>query len=82
MKKVTEEEYREFFKNNEDLRPIASFSDPEGTCHFGYGVPTMDTDWGISGTDEPLARCQMRKDNRHSGISELRLYAKIFRSSL
>lgn len=68
MKKVTEQEYREFFKNNEDLRPIASFSDPDGTCHFGYGVPAVDTDWGISGTDEPLARCQMRKDNRHSGV--------------
>lgn len=68
MKKVTEQEYREFFKNNEYLRPIASFSDPDGTCHFGYGVPAMDTDWGISGTDKPLARCQMRKENRHSGI--------------
>ena len=43
-------------------------SDPDGTCHFGYGVPAMDTDWGISGTDKPLARCQMRKDNRHSGV--------------
>jgi len=64
--KVTEQEYREFFKANPHLKPISSFSDPEGTFPFGYGVPAMDTYWGLSVEDEPLAKCEMRKKDRHS----------------
>lgn len=65
MKKVTKEEYFDFFKKNKDLKPISSFSDMDGTLPFGYGVPAMDTNWGLEETDEPLARCEMRKENRH-----------------
>ena len=63
MKQVTREEYMAFFKGK-NLKPISSFSDPEGILSFGYGCPAMDTDWGNSDEDEPYARCEMRKDHR------------------
>lgn len=63
MKEVTREEYITFFRGNLNMKPISSFSDPDGIIPFGYGVPAMDTDWGYE-PDKPLARCEMRKENR------------------
>jgi len=64
MKQVTREEYMAFFKGK-NLKPISSFSDPDGVLSFGYGCPAMDTDWGTEDEDEPFARCEMRKESRH-----------------
>ena len=64
MKKVTKEEYQQAFDKFK-LKPISSFSDMDGILPFGYGIPAMDTDWGIDGQDEPIARCEMRKESRH-----------------
>ena len=64
MKKVTKEEYQQAFDKFR-LKPISSFSDMDGILPFGYGIPAMDTDWGIEGQDEPIARCEMRKESRH-----------------
>ena len=64
MKKVNKETYMEAFKQQE-LKPISSFSDPDGVMPFGYGRPAMDTDWGTEDSDEPIARCEMRKESRH-----------------
>lgn len=64
MIQVTQEEYMAFF-NGKKLKPISSFSDPDGVLPFGYGCPAMDTDWGTDSEEEPFARCEMRKDDRH-----------------
>lgn len=49
------------------LKPIESFSDPDGCLPFGYGHPAMDTIWGVVGDkhDMPVVKCEMRKENRH-----------------
>lgn len=61
MREVTKTEYMNAFKNRE-LKPIGSFSDPDGVLPFGYGRPAMDTDWGLDETT--VARCEMRKEYR------------------
>jgi hypothetical protein len=65
-KEVSREEYFDFFKNNSNLKPISSFSDPDGTSPYGIGRPSMDTDWGVSGTDDVLATHEMRKEHRNN----------------
>ena len=75
MKKVTEQEYREDFKK-QNLKPISSFSDPDGAIPFGYGVPAMDTDWGVEGDEEPIARCEMRKESSHDAEWKYTYYLK------
>lgn len=62
MKKVSREIYINEFKKHK-LKPISSFSDPDGILPFGYGIPAMDTDWGIEGSEKIIARCEMRKNN-------------------
>jgi hypothetical protein len=63
---VSKDEYMKFHECN-NINPLSSFSDPDGILPFGYGCPAMDTDWGIRGTDEVLARCEMRKESRCYG---------------
>lgn len=53
----------EYMKKVAGLKPLESFSDPDGVLSFGYGVPAMDTVWGND--SGPLLKCEMRKDNRH-----------------
>lgn len=64
--KIDRETYMQKVKG---LKPIESFSDPDGTLHFGYGKPAMDTIWGIVGTndqpDQPIVKSEMRKESRH-----------------
>ena len=64
MIEVDKEVYLNFLKGR-DLVVISSFSDIDGTLNFGYGVPAMDTDWGLEGSEETVARCYMRKNNPH-----------------
>jgi hypothetical protein len=56
-----------YMKKVKGLKPIEGFSDPDGTLHFGYGKPAMDTIWGIVGKndepDQPIVKCEMRKEN-------------------
>ena len=73
MKKVTREEYLKVFGNYE-LKPISSFSDPDGVLSFGYGRPAMDTDWGTEEEEQPFCRCEMRKESRHQTEWEYTYY--------
>ena len=51
------------------LRPIESFTDPDGTMQFSCGRPQIVTVWGIVGAkdedDTPVLKCEQRKENRH-----------------
>lgn len=58
---ITKEEYMGLVKG---LKPIESFSDPDGILPFGYGMPAMDTVWGTD-SEHPVVECQMRKESRH-----------------
>lgn len=73
MKKVDRETYIEAFKK-QDLKLISSFSDPDGELPFGYGIPAMDTDWGVEDSDKLIARCEMRKESRHDKEWECTYY--------
>ncbi len=53
----------EYMERVVGLKPIESFSDPDGVFSFGYGRPAMDTVWGTDG--EPILKREMRKENRH-----------------
>jgi hypothetical protein len=57
---ITKEEYMEMVK---DLKPLESFSDPDGVLPYGYGYPAMNTIWG-NDPDFPVVKCEMRKANR------------------
>lgn len=46
------------------LRPLESFSDPDGVSPCGNGKPSMDTIWG-NDPGLPVCKCEMRKANRH-----------------
>jgi hypothetical protein len=51
------------------LKPIESFTDPDGTMEFSCGRPQIVTIWGTVGTNEeentPIVKCEMRKESRH-----------------
>ncbi len=58
MNKVDRETYLQAFKK-QTLKPISSFSDPDGILSFGYGKPAMDTDWGTAGREEPIRKSKL-----------------------
>lgn len=64
MEEITEEEYKKIFKDNPKLKIISSFTDPDGTFPFGYGKPTMITDFGHN-TDDILCRIHSSKEDRN-----------------
>lgn len=51
------------------LKPIESFTDPDGTMEISCGRPEIVTIWGIVGgkneDDTPIVKCEQRKENRH-----------------
>jgi hypothetical protein len=51
------------------LKPIESFTDPDGTMHFSCGRPQIVTIWGTVGVGEeentPVVKCEQRKEDRH-----------------
>ncbi len=51
------------------LKPIESFTDPDGIMEFSYGRPQIVTIWGTVGArneyDTPIVKCEMRKQDRH-----------------
>lgn len=61
MTEVTRSQFYEVFKKY-SMKTFSSFSDPAGTSPIGYGRPAMNTEWGIVGTEESIARLEMRKD--------------------
>jgi len=65
LEKVTKQEYEEFMADTpSNFGVISTFSDPQGTFHhLGSTFPRMDTDYGIRGTDEVLARLSMTKES-------------------
>lgn len=71
LKEVTADEYFAAFKKYE-LKPIGSFSDPDGVISFGYGCPAMDTDWGVG--ELLIARCEMRKEDAHQAAWDFRYF--------
>lgn len=46
-----------------ELKPMESFSDPDGTSPYGKGYPWMETIWGRD--DECILKCITSKVNRH-----------------
>lgn len=71
-KEIDREEYMNKVKG---LKPIESFSDPDGILSFGYGRPAMDTIWGTD-IDNPLVKCEMRKENRRQLEWEYKYFEK------
>lgn len=57
---ITKDAYMDKVKG---LKPVESFSDPDGILPYGYHQPAMDTVWGKD--DKHIVKCEMRKDNRH-----------------
>lgn len=49
-----------------ELKPIESFSDPDGTSPYGHGRPWMETIWGHSSVerDTGILKCIMSKSDR------------------
>jgi len=51
------------------LKPIESFTDPDGTMSFSCGRPQIVTIWGIRGNsneeDTPIVKCEQRKESRY-----------------
>ena len=49
------------------LKPIESYTDPDGTQPFSCGRPQMVTVWGIRGEEEntPVVKCEQVKESRH-----------------
>jgi hypothetical protein len=51
------------------LKPLESFTDPDGTMEFSCGKPQIVTIWGIRGNnnedDTPVVKCEMHKESRH-----------------
>lgn len=60
MTEITKEEYMTLVK---DLKPMFSFSDPDGTSPIGNGRPFMEKIWGDGATE--IVCCEMSKENRH-----------------
>jgi hypothetical protein len=57
---ITKDVYMDKVKG---LKPIESFSDPDGILPYGYGCPAMDTVWGNG--EKQIVKCEMRKQSRH-----------------
>jgi hypothetical protein len=70
--KITKEMYMEKVKG---LKPMESFSDPDGVSPIGYGCPAMDTTWGKD--YEEIVKCEMRKQDRHQAEWDYTYYEKI-----
>ena len=66
-REITRIEYENIHLSTPKLKPIETFSDPDGILSFGYGKPAMDTIWGISDGEEskPILSHEMRKESRH-----------------
>jgi hypothetical protein len=51
------------------LKPLESYTDPEGTLPFSCGIPQIETIWGTEGGkeeyDKTVVKCKMTKQNRH-----------------
>jgi len=49
------------------LKPIESFTDPDGILAMSCGKPQILTVWGISEMGEtiPVVKCEQHKDSRH-----------------
>ena len=43
-------------KHRKELIVFESYTDPDGTCPMGNGMPKAETAWGISGSSDPLFR--------------------------
>lgn len=68
---IDKETYMEKVKG---LKPIESFTDPDGTMEFSCGKPQIETIWGTVATvvnedgeygNQPVVKCEMRKHDRH-----------------
>lgn len=46
-----------------ELKPVESFSDPDGTSPLGRGRPWMETIWGLD--DKRILKCITSKLDRH-----------------
>lgn len=51
------------------LKPLESYTDPDGILSMSCGKPYIETVWGISGAgltnSLPMLKCEMRKEHRH-----------------
>lgn len=73
-KEITIEEYKAIH-DLAKLRPVSSFSDPDGILPYGYGRPAMDTVWGTE--DNEILLCEMRKENRHQDKWDFKFYKNV-----
>jgi hypothetical protein len=63
-KEITRDEY---MIRVSELKPIETFSDPEGTSPYGTGRPYMETIWGHSSPerDVGILKCITSKSDCH-----------------
>lgn len=64
--KIDKETYMEKVKG---LKPLESYTDPDGTQVMSFGRPHILTIWGLRGNsgeeDSPIVKCEMNKESRH-----------------
>lgn len=63
---ISKEVYMEKVKG---LKPLESYTDPDGILQMSFGKPKIETVWGIRGNsgedDKPVVKCEMNKESRH-----------------
>ena len=61
---TTAEVYRAIYsQHGKDFGVHGSFTDMDGTHPVGFGKPTILTEWGFRGADEPLIKSIGTKEN-------------------
>ena len=62
--KIDKETYMEKVKG---LKPLESYTDPDGTLEMSCGQPQIDTIWGINNWPDlqQIVRCTHTKKDRH-----------------
>lgn len=63
-KPVTLEEFVSF-RDEHNLKAVSSFTDMDGTSPFGYGIPAVDTNYGLDAGEgyKEMAWIEMRKES-------------------
>lgn len=66
MKTIGYETYKMLYARfRSQLKPISTFSDPDGTSPYGNFRPQMVTVWGFN-NDDPFIEVHETKESRHA----------------
>lgn len=64
-----------FAKHKKQLKPHASFTDPEGNGYiFSNGKPEIMTEWGFENAEHPLLRIVKTKESKEQNDWEVKFF--------